>query len=147
MHFVARLAWTRPAGWAHSRNVDRGDRDAFRRSRGMVRRTTIPKRPWRRVPRARHARRCTATRQLGITAIHTPVCCPQSNGMTGSFVDTFKCDYVSQIDRSTAATVFVRLPNAVTHFNEVHPHLALKLNSSRMWRGELARQAQENEAN
>lgn len=84
-------------------------------------------------------------RQLGITPIHTPVCSPQSNGMAESFVNTFKRDYVSQMDRSTAATVLAQLPNAFTHFNEVHPHSALKLKSPRMYRRELERQAQEND--
>ena len=86
-------------------------------------------------------------RKLGITPIHTPVCSPQSNGMAESFVNTFKRDYVSQMDRSTAATVLAQLPAAFTHFNEVHPHSALKLKSPRMYRRELARQALENDAN
>ena len=86
-------------------------------------------------------------RQLGITPIHTPVCSPQSNGMAESFVNTFKRDYVSQMDRSTAAIVLAQLPNAFTHFNEVHPHSALKLKSPRMYRRELARQALKNDAN
>ena len=84
-------------------------------------------------------------RQLGLTPIHTPVCSPQSNGMAESFVNTFKRDYVSQMDRSSAATVLAQLPNAFNHFNEVHPQSALKLKSPRMYRRELARQAQEND--
>jgi putative transposase len=86
-------------------------------------------------------------RQLGLTPIHTPVCSPQSNGMLDSFVNTFKRDYVSQMDRSTAAIVLAQLPDAFTHFNEVHPHSALKWKSPRMYRRELARQARENDAN
>ncbi len=86
-------------------------------------------------------------RQLGLTPIHTPVCSPQSNGMAESFVNTFKRDYVSQMDRSTPAIVLAQLPNAFTHFNEIHPHSAFKLKSPRMYRRELARQAQENDAN
>jgi transposase InsO family protein len=35
------------------------------------------------------------------------------------------------------------LPDAFMHFNEVHPHSSLKLNSPRMFRRELARRAQE----
>jgi putative transposase len=85
-------------------------------------------------------------RELGITPVHTPVCSPQSNGMAESFVNTFKRDYVSQMDRSTAAIVLAQLPDAFTHFNEVHPHSALKLKSPRMYRRELARQALENDA-
>jgi putative transposase len=86
-------------------------------------------------------------RQLGITPIHTPVCSPQSNGMAESFVNTLKRDYVSQMDRSTAEAVLAQLPDAFTHFNEVHPHSALKLKSPRMFRRELARQARGNDAN
>ena len=85
-------------------------------------------------------------RQLGLTPIHTPVCSPQSNGMAESFVNTFKRDYVSQMDRSSAATVLAQLPYAFNHFNEMHPHSALKLKSPRMYRRELARQAQKNDA-
>lgn len=85
-------------------------------------------------------------RQLGLTPIHTPVCSPQSNGMAESFVNSFKRDYVSQMDRSTAAAVLAQLPDAFNHFNEVHPHSALKLKSPRMFRRELARQAQANDA-
>jgi putative transposase len=86
-------------------------------------------------------------RQLGVTPIHTPVCSPQSNGMAESFVNTFKRDYVSQMDRSTAAIVLAQLPDAFEHFNEVHPHSALKWKSPRMFRRELARQAQKNDTN
>jgi putative transposase len=86
-------------------------------------------------------------RQLGIKSIHTPVCSPQSNGMAESFVNTFKRDYVSRMDRSTAAAVLDQLPDAFEHFNEVHPHSALKLKSPRMFRRELKRQALENDAN
>jgi len=77
-------------------------------------------------------------RQLGLIPIHTPVCSPQSNGMAESFVNTFKRDYVSQMDRSTAAIVLAQLPDAFEHFNEVHPHSALKWKSPRMFRRELA---------
>jgi putative transposase len=86
-------------------------------------------------------------RQLGIKSIHTPVCSPQSNGMAESFVNTFKRDYVSRMDRSTADAVLDQLPDAFEHFNEVHPHSALKLKSPRMFRRELKRQAPENDAN
>lgn len=86
-------------------------------------------------------------RQLGLTPIHTPVCSPQSNGIAESFVNSFKRDYVSQMDCSTAAAVLAQLPDAFNHFNEVHPHSALKLKSPRMFRRELARQAQVNDAN
>jgi putative transposase len=67
--------------------------------------------------------------------------------MLDSFVNTFKRDYVSQMDHSTAAIVLAQLPDAFTHFNEVHPHSALKWKLPRMYRRELARQARGNDAN
>lgn len=86
-------------------------------------------------------------RALGIEPVHTPVCSPQSNGMAESFVNTFKRDYVSMMDRSTAEAVLAQLPDAFTHFNEVHPHSSLNLKSPRMYRRELARRAQESGVN
>ena len=41
-------------------------------------------------------------RELGITPLHPPMCSPQSNGMAESFVNTFKRDYMSQMDRIPA---------------------------------------------
>ena len=86
-------------------------------------------------------------RALGIEPVHTPVCSPQSNGMAESFVNTFKRDYVSLMDRSTAAIVLTQLPDAFTHFNEVHPHSSLNLKSPRMFRRELERRAKESGVN
>ena len=97
---------------------------------------------------ASHAHETQAiARQLGITPIRTPARSPQSNGMAESFIHAFKRDYVSQRDCSIAAIVLAQLPNAFTHFNKVHPHLALKLKSPRMYRSELERQALKNDAN
>jgi putative transposase len=62
-------------------------------------------------------------------------------------VNTFKRDYVNLMDRSSAEIVLAQLPDAFTHFNEVHPHSSLKSKSPRMFRRELARRAQENGAN
>ena len=86
-------------------------------------------------------------RALGLEPIHTPVCSPQSNGIAESFVNTFKRDYVSLMDRSNAKVVLAQLPDAFLHFNEVHPHSSLKLKSPRMFRRELARRAQESGVN
>ncbi len=86
-------------------------------------------------------------RQLGLKPVHTAVYSPQSNGMAESFVNTLKRDYVGQMDRSTAEAVLAQLPAAFEHFNEVHPHSSLKYKSPRMYRRELARQAQVNDAN
>jgi transposase InsO family protein len=67
--------------------------------------------------------------------------------MAESFVNSFKRDYVSQMDRSSAEAELAQLPDAFTHFNEVHPHSALKYQSPRMFRKERQRQAQEIDAN
>jgi len=80
----------------------------------------------------------SVARQLGLTPINTPVCSPQSNGMAESFVNTFKRDYVSRMDLSDAATVMAQLPAAYEHFNEVHPHSALKMKSPREFRQQQA---------
>lgn len=84
-------------------------------------------------------------RQLGLRPINTPVCSPQSNGMAESFVNTFKRDYVSRMDRRDARAVLAQLPAAFEHFNEVHPHSSLKMKSPRQFRQhqiELHRRAQ-----
>jgi transposase InsO family protein len=84
----------------------------------------------------------TLAKDLGIKPVHTPICSPQSNGMAESFVNTFKRDYVSQMDRSSAAIVLRQMPAAFEHFNEVHPHSALGYRSPRLYRKELIRRAQ-----
>lgn len=63
--------------------------------------------------------------------------------MAESFVNTFKRDYVSRMDLSDATTVMAQLPAAFEHFNEVHPHSALKMKSPREFRRhQAARQRQ-----
>lgn len=54
--------------------------------------------------------------------------------MAESFVKTFKRDYVARMDRSDAPTVLRQLDAAFTHYNEVHPHRALKMLSPRLFR-------------
>jgi putative transposase len=81
-------------------------------------------------------------KDLGIRPVHTPVCSPQSNGMAESFVNTFKRDYVSQMDRSSADTVLLQMPAAFSHFNKIHPHSSLGYKSPSMFREELKRRAQ-----
>lgn len=81
-------------------------------------------------------------KDLGIKPVHTPVCSPQSNGMAESFVNTFKRDYVSQMDRSSADIVLRQMPAAFKHFNEIHPHSSLGYKSPSMFREELRRRAQ-----
>ena len=54
--------------------------------------------------------------------------------MAESFVKSFKRDYVATMDRRNAKTVMLQLEAAFAHYNEVHPHSALKLRSPRMIR-------------
>ena len=79
-------------------------------------------------------------RSLGLTPVNTPVCSPQSNGMAESFVNTFKRDYVSRMDLTDAMTVLAQLPAAFEHFNEVHPHSSLKMQSPREFRRQQVEQ-------
>ena len=79
-------------------------------------------------------------RQLGLKPVNTPVCSPQSNGMAESFVNTFKRDYVSRMDLADARTVMAQMAAAFEHFNEVHPHSALKMKSPREFRQHRAAQ-------
>lgn len=76
----------------------------------------------------------SVARSLGLKPINTPVRSPQSNGMAESFVNTFKRDYVSRMDLADARTVMAQLPAAFEHFNEAHPHSALKMKSPREFR-------------
>lgn len=85
----------------------------------------------------------SVARQLGLKPINTPVCSPQSNGMAESFVNTFKRDYVSRMDLTDAPTVMAQLPAAFEHFNEVHPHSSLKMQSPREFRRHQAAQARQ----
>lgn len=79
-------------------------------------------------------------RQLGLKPVNTLVCSPQSNGMAESFVNTFKRDYVSRMDLANAKTVMAQMATAFEHFNEVHPHSALKMKSPREFRQHRAAQ-------
>lgn len=56
------------------------------------------------------------------------------NGMAESFVKSMKCDYVSWIPKPDARTALLNLANAFDHFNESHPHSALKYRSPREFR-------------
>lgn len=73
-------------------------------------------------------------REIGLEPVTTAIRSPQSNGMAEAFVKTFKRDYVGQMDRSDALTVMRQLNAAFEHYNEVHPHSALKMMSPRMFR-------------
>lgn len=71
---------------------------------------------------------------IGLKPLATPVCSPQSNGMVESFVKTMKRDYVAFMPKPDAATAAHNLAIAFEHYNEKHPHSALKCRSPREFR-------------
>ncbi|VVD27831.1 transposase (fragment) [Paraburkholderia dioscoreae] len=71
---------------------------------------------------------------MGLKPITTPVRSPQSNGMAESFVKTMKRDYVSWMPKPDARTALHNLAIAFDHYNESHPHSALKYCSPREFR-------------
>ncbi|WP_102869200.1 IS3 family transposase, partial [Burkholderia thailandensis] len=73
-------------------------------------------------------------RALGLEPLTTPVRSPQSNGMAESFVKTMKHDYVAYMDKPDAPAALMRLAIAFEHYNERHPHKALKYRSPREFR-------------
>lgn len=70
-------------------------------------------------------------RDIGFEPRTTPVESPQSNGMAEAFVRTIKRDYVRVNPLSDAKTVMRQLPNWFEHYNNAHPHKALKYLSPR----------------
>lgn len=68
-------------------------------------------------------------RELGLEPLTTPVRSPQSNGLAESFVKTMKHNYVAYMDKPDATTALSRLAIAFEHYNERHPHKALKYRS------------------
>ncbi len=71
---------------------------------------------------------------VGLRPCRTPVRSPQSNGMAESFVKTLKRDYVAVHGAPDAVTVLRSLPKWFEHYNEVHPHKALRYQSPREFR-------------
>lgn len=76
----------------------------------------------------------TFSRAIGLKPVTTPVRSPQSNGMAESFVKTIKRDYVSWMPKPDARTALQNLAIAFDHYNESHPHSALKYRSPREFR-------------
>ena len=58
--------------------------------------------------------------------------------MAEAFVKTFKRDYADRMDRRDALTVLRQLNAAFEHYNDIHPHRALKMLSPRMFRRRAA---------
>ncbi len=73
-------------------------------------------------------------RQIGLQPVTTPVRSPQSNGMAESFVKTIKRDYVAHMPKPDRETALRNLKIAFEHYNEQHPHSALKYRSPREFR-------------
>lgn len=73
-------------------------------------------------------------RAIGLEPLTTAIRSPQSNGMAEAFVKTFKRDYVERMRRSDAITVLGQLNAAFEHYNDIHPHSALKMLSPRRFR-------------
>uniref|UniRef100_UPI003C7CD7B6 IS3 family transposase n=1 Tax=Pseudomonas veronii TaxID=76761 RepID=UPI003C7CD7B6 len=73
-------------------------------------------------------------RQIGLQPVTTPVRSPQSNGMAESFVKTIKRDYVAHMPKPDRETALRNLTIAFEHYNEQHPHSALKSRSPREFR-------------
>lgn len=68
---------------------------------------------------------------VGLLPCITLVRSPQSNGMAEAFAKTFKRDYVYVHDRPGAQTVLSQLPRSFEGYNEIPPHNALRLKSTR----------------
>ena len=81
---------------------------------------------------ARHTRAFAL--DIGLEPLTTPVCSPQSNGMAESFVKTMKRDYIAFMPKPDARTAIENLGLAFEHYNEHHPHSALKYRSPREFR-------------
>lgn len=63
----------------------------------------------------------------------TPVRSPQTNGMAEAFVKTFKRDYVSVNSILDAKTVIAQLPLWFEHYKTLHPRIALRYRSPRVF--------------
>ena len=77
---------------------------------------------------------CLFTRQISLQPVTTQVRSPQSNGMAESFVKTIKRDYLAHMPKQDRETPLHNLAIAFEHYNEQHPHTALKYRSPREFR-------------
>lgn len=71
---------------------------------------------------------------IGLEPLTTPVCSPQSSGMAESFVKTMKRDYIAFMPKPDARAAIANLGLAFEHYNEHHPHSALRYCSPREFR-------------
>lgn len=70
-------------------------------------------------------------RKLGLRSCFTAAYSPESNGMSESFVNTFKRDYVYTNDCDSAKSVLRMVADWFTDYNEIAPHSALRMKSPR----------------
>lgn len=68
---------------------------------------------------------------LNLIACFTPVQSPESNGISESFVKTFKRDYVRINPLPDAVTALSKIAGWFEDYNENHPHSGLKMRSPR----------------
>ena len=68
---------------------------------------------------------------LGLKLLFTPVRSPESNGMSESFVQTLKRDYVRVHVLTDADAILAMLPDGTADYCDVHPHSGLKFGSPR----------------
>lgn len=77
-------------------------------------------------------------RELNLEPCTTAVSSPQSNGMAERFVKTMKEDYIAFMPKPDVRTAQRNLAAAFTHYNENHPHSALRYPSPREYRRQRA---------
>lgn len=70
-------------------------------------------------------------RQLGLRPCFTPLCSPQSNGISEAFVHTLKRDYVQITPLPDATSVLGLIGAWFDDYNDNHPHSGLKMRSPR----------------
>ena len=68
---------------------------------------------------------------LNLVPRFTPIQSPESNGISESFVKTFKRDYVRVNPLPDAVTALRQIAGWITDYNEIHPHSGLKMRSPR----------------
>src|SRR4051794_34926456 len=119
-----RIRYQRQHGTGHDAG---GRREQVRRPPGSGA-NRVADRQWQRL----HARqtRDFAT-ALNLIACFTPVQSPESNGISESFVKTFKRDYVRINPLPDAVTALGKIAGWFEDYNENYPHSGLKMRSPR----------------
>ena len=75
-----------------------------------------------------------AVERLGLTPITTPVCSPESNGLSEAFHHTLRRDYLAGADLSRAEAVLRHLPAWIVDYNTFAPHSRLGMRSPMEYR-------------